>query len=56
MADGQIEHPLVTLWGDTHHGGGGVGSGGGGVINIWLVKPFEAVTVIKGYTNKTALN
>ena len=24
----------------------------GGVINIWPVKPFETVMVIKGYTNK----
>ena len=24
---------------------------GGGVINIWPVKPFETVIVIKGYTN-----
>ena len=25
------------------------------VINIWPVKPFETVHVIKGYTNKIAL-
>ena len=24
----------------------------GGVINIWLLKPFESVTIIKDYTNK----
>ena len=24
----------------------------GGVANIWPVKPFETVMVIKGYTNK----
>ena len=24
----------------------------GGVINIWPVKPFETLMVIKGYTNK----
>ena len=24
----------------------------GGVMNIWPVKPFETVMVIKGYTNK----
>jgi hypothetical protein len=28
----------------------------GDVINIWPVKPFEAVMVIKGYTNKIELN
>ena len=28
----------------------------GGVTNIWPVKPFETVMVIKGYTNKIELN
>ena len=28
----------------------------GGVKNIWPVKPFETVMVIKGYTNKIELN
>ena len=28
----------------------------GGVINIWPVKPFETVMVIKGYTNKIEFN
>ena len=28
----------------------------GGVINIWPVKPFETVIVIKGYTNKIEFN
>ena len=28
------------------------GWGRGGVIDIWPVKPFETVPVIKGYTNK----
>jgi hypothetical protein len=28
----------------------------GGVMNIWPVKPFETVMVIKGYTNKIELN
>ena len=28
----------------------------GGVINIWPVKPFEAVPVIKGYTNNIGFN
>ena len=28
----------------------------GGVINIWLVKPFETVMVNKGCTNKIELN
>ena len=31
------------------------GMGKGVVINIWPVKPFEAVMVIKGYTNKIEL-
>ena len=26
------------------------------VINIWPVKPFETVPVIKGYTNKVKVN
>jgi hypothetical protein len=28
----------------------------GGAMNIWPVKPFETVMVIKGYTNKIELN
>ena len=28
----------------------------GGVTNIWPVKPFETVMVIKGYINKIELN
>ena len=28
----------------------------GGVTNIWPVKPFETVMVIKGYTNKIKLS
>ena len=32
------------------------GLGQGVFINIWPVKPFETVIVIKGYTNKIELN
>ena len=28
----------------------------GGVINIWPLKPFETVMVIKSYTNTIELN
>ena len=35
---------------------GGLVSGGGGVINIWPVKPFETVSVIKCYKNEIELN
>jgi hypothetical protein len=28
----------------------------GGVKNMWPVKPFETVMVIKGYTNKIEFN
>ena len=31
------------------------GLGLGGVVNVWPVKPFETVTVIKGCTNKMDL-
>ena len=32
------------------------GYGQGGVIDIWPLKPFEAVPVIKGYTNNIGFN
>ena len=28
----------------------------GGVVNVWFVKPFETVPVIKGYTNKIEIH
>ena len=32
------------------------GLGLGGVVNVWPVKPFETVTLIKGCTNKMDLD
>ena len=49
------QHPIIDLLENKNSPFGGLGQGGG-VIDIWPVKPFETVMVMKGYTNTIELN
>ena len=47
---------VTIMWPNIYRGKGTRARRGNGVPNIRLVKPFEIVPVIKGYTNKIELN